>query len=74
MSGTGNSENIEKASNSARVDAKEEGSRKIKKKQGSTKDVLAKQERLKKLQQRIQMRIGVCKLDDVMKNVKKGGD
>ena len=30
---------------------------------------VSKLERLRKVQQRIQMRLGVCKLEDVMKNV-----
>ena len=30
---------------------------------------ISKLERLRKVQQRIQMRLGVCKLEDVMKNI-----
>ena len=33
---------------------------------------ISRKERLRKVQQRIQMRVGVCKMDDVMKNVNNG--
>ena len=33
---------------------------------------ISRKERLRKVQQRIQTRVGVCKMDDVMKNVKNG--
>ena len=33
---------------------------------------ISRKERLRKVQQRIQMRVGVCKMDDIMKNVNNG--
>ena len=33
---------------------------------------ISRKERLRKVQQRIQTRVGVCKMDDVMKNVNNG--
>ena len=35
---------------------------------------ISRKERLRKVQQRIQMRVGVCKMDDVMKNVNNGDE